>query len=179
MSTETTVLRIGHGTSRGRDTYGYPIVSLTDERTGARVRCMGGGYDMAGTVLADWAGATHGDRLLAALSDRGYYTWRDGGTGTEVTDGEGSLYGVYVYRDTAGAAYRVSIDGGCGVDSVWRALTAAGIRCERRTHDRRGNTTGWVVAVDTDDDTDHTYTLAELRNGTGFERGARFVQVAP
>lgn len=39
--------------SRGRDTYGYNIVTLR-ERGDVVARCNGGGYDMRGTVFADW-----------------------------------------------------------------------------------------------------------------------------
>lgn len=45
-------LTISTGTSRGRETHGYPIVRLRDSETGKLYRCMGGGYDMVGIVLA-------------------------------------------------------------------------------------------------------------------------------
>lgn len=50
-------------TSRGRDTYGYNIITLTDER-GVKYRCNGGGYDMLGTVTADALVALYGTRLM-------------------------------------------------------------------------------------------------------------------
>ena len=33
-----------YGTSRGRDTYGYNIVTLTSSAQGKKFRAMGGGY---------------------------------------------------------------------------------------------------------------------------------------
>ena len=42
-----------YGVSRGRDTYGYNMVTLSSN-TGKRFRAMGGGYDMHGQVLGDY-----------------------------------------------------------------------------------------------------------------------------
>ena len=149
MSTET-YLRIGHGTSRGRDTYGYNIVSLTDEMSWPtrRFRCMGGGYDMIGTVLAEWMTETHQDKLLP-LADRAYYV---SGTepGVTVSDDPDAFYGMWRYEYGNAvpiAPIRVALDGGCGVESIQRIIKAAGLALTR-THDKRGNTTGWLVAGD-------------------------------
>lgn len=146
-----TVLRLGYGTSRGRDTYGYTIVRLVDETAGRTFRCMGGGYDMVGTVLADWATATHQDRLVK-LADRAYYV-SGTGPGVTVNDGPDSLYGLwrYEYGDAVPIApVRVSIDGGSGLSSVERILTAAGIKLTRTfvaTGRNRGTTTGWIAEL--------------------------------
>lgn len=147
MSENTTYLRLGFGTSRGRDTYGYNIVRLTDETTGKTFRCMGGGYDMVGTVLADWAVATHQDRLRK-LHRKAAATVRPR-KGYQSHQGR-EFYGMAAYYDGSGKLERVSIDGACGVESVHRILKAAGLKLTRTyvpTGRNRGNTTGWIVEV--------------------------------
>lgn len=151
----TTVLRLGYGTSRGRDTYGYNIVSLTDETAGTRFRCMGGGYDMHGTVLADWAVATHQDRLRK-LAGKAYATVRPGkGYRTRADKRRRNYYGMAAYYDAAGHLERVSIDGACGVESVQRILRAAGLSLTRTYVPKgrnRGQTTGWIVELGEESD---------------------------
>ena len=58
-----------YGVSRGRDTYGYNIVTLTSSAQGKKFRCMGGGYDMHGQVLGEYVQycATQ-EQLRAAVS---------------------------------------------------------------------------------------------------------------
>ena len=150
MSAATTYLRLGYGTSRGRDTYGYNIVRLTDETAGTTFRCMGGGYDMIGTVLADWAEATHQDRLQK-LAGQAHATFRPGeGYKSHGEDTAGRFYGMRADYDESGALVRVSIDGACGQSSVERILTAAGIKLTRTwktTGRNRGETTGWLAEV--------------------------------
>lgn len=148
--TSPTYLRLSYGTSRGQYTYGYTIVRLTDESTGKTYRCMGGGYDMVGTVLADWATDVHQDRLLS-LADRAYYAYPAEGPVT-VSDAPGALYGMYRYAASADGVdpVRVSLDGGCGQSSIERILTAAGVKLTRTfkpSGRNRGETTGWIVGV--------------------------------
>jgi hypothetical protein len=133
-------LTISTGTSRGRDTYGYTIVRLRDSDTGKLYRCMGGGYDMVGTVLADWLTDVHQD-ALRTIRDRAYYI-SDTGRFAPSKNPE-ALYGMTKYTDG-----RVSIDGACGVESVRRIATAAGVKLRSfPTRDRR-NTGGWTVEED-------------------------------
>ncbi len=49
MEVSETYLAVRWSTSRGRDTYGYNICSVTDQATSKRYSCKGGGY---GTVRA-------------------------------------------------------------------------------------------------------------------------------
>ena len=165
----TRTLTISTGTSKGRDTYGYAIVRLRDSETGKLYRCMGGGYDMVGTVLAAWLTDTHQD-ALRPLAGQAFYTYGDGIPYTRAEDERTALYGMAHNVTTD----RVSIDGACGVESVRRIAKAAGVKLTSLPS-KRGETVGWVVGDDTDDR--RAYSLAELRNGTGFPRGARFVQV--
>ena len=53
-----TFLAFSRGESRGRDTYGYPIIRLTHSRTGQVFKCMGGGYCMIGTNLGSFLTST-------------------------------------------------------------------------------------------------------------------------
>jgi hypothetical protein len=103
---------------------------------------------MVGTVLADWAVATHQDRLVKLAGDA-YATVRPGeGYRTRGDDTRGTFYGMAAYYGESGELERVSIDGACGVESVLRILRAAGLELTRTYVPRgvnRGNTTGWVV----------------------------------
>lgn len=139
----TSVLRLSYGTSRGQYTDGYTLVRLTDETAGKTFRCMGGGYAMVGTVLADWAVATHQERLVK-LADRAYYVPGPDGR-TMVSEAPDTFYGMYRTPDGA-----VTVDGGCGQSSVERILKAAGLtltRTFKATGRNRGETTGWLVEV--------------------------------
>ena len=40
----TDTILFSYGVSRGRDTYGYYIVTLTSSAQGKKFRCMGGGW---------------------------------------------------------------------------------------------------------------------------------------
>lgn len=56
-------LEIKWGTSRGRDTYGYTTCVLRS--SGSKIAgCNGGGYDMRGTVVGDWATFALREELL-------------------------------------------------------------------------------------------------------------------
>ena len=112
-------LTINCGTSRGRDTYGYNIVSLLDTNTGRRYRCMGGGYDMQGTVLADWLTDTQQGKLLE-IRDQEHYGMTHLGTG-------------------------VMIDGACGLATVERIAAAAGIDVQEIRDPRNGRLIGFAA----------------------------------
>jgi hypothetical protein len=139
MTTRT--LTISTGTSRGHETYGYPIVRLRDSDTGKLYRCMGGGYDMVGTVLADWLTDVH-QEALAPLAPQAFYRY---GVSTPYvrSDNPDALYGMAWDIDTD----RVSIDGACGVESVRRIAEAAGVKLASLPS-KRGETVGWTVLDD-------------------------------
>lgn len=135
-------LTISTGTSRGRDTYGYAIVRLRDSDTGKFYRCNGGGYDMVGTVLADWLTDVHQDALRALGRGRAYY-FAD--TGRYVTNqSPDALYGMTWHSDG-----RVRLEGACGVESVRRIAEAAGVVL-RSLPSKHGETAGWLVVEDDD-----------------------------
>lgn len=129
-------LMISTGTSKGRDTYGYTIVRLRDSETGKLYRTMGGGYDMVGTVLADWLQDVHQDRLRE-IADRAYAAVEDGHYSTS-----GDLYGMTDNRD----AGLVTLDGACGVESIRRIAEAAGVELHH-IPSKSGRTEGWYADV--------------------------------
>lgn len=140
MSTMTTThtLKITHGESKARDTYGYPTVTLKDEQ-GRRFKCMGGGYDMFGTVLAEWLQAAYPDKA-ARLASRAYYTYTD----HSLMVNDRGLYGVY--HDTEKGTVR--IDGAVGQTTVERLAKEEFGLTIRAILNHRGHTTGWTVTED-------------------------------
>lgn len=145
---QSTYLRLSTGTSRGMNTDGYTIVRVRDTSTGKTYRCMGGGYDMVGTVIADWACDVHQSRLMSLAGDAhatvtpdGYRSRRDE---HHIPQG---LYGMAAHYDAAGELVRVSVDGACGLESVRRILSACGVTLTAADLDRRGNAGGYMVTV--------------------------------
>lgn len=134
-------LNLSWSTSKARDTYGYNIVRLDDEATGQRYKTCGGGYDMVGTVLADWLTATCQDELKAFCQANkralvgaygGYWKHPD-------------LYGMFVDMDKG----TVRLDGGCGESSIIRIAEAIGLKVEYKTEKKRGKgyeKTGFYVS---------------------------------
>lgn len=139
MNPKSDFLTLRYGTSRGRDTYGYNLVTATSTRTGRKYRTCGGGYDMAGTVLGDYLQDVAQDRLRAL---RDTVTLREyGGTGW-TCGADHALYGLTWAPDG-----RACLDGGCGLSSMERIATAVGIDLspvyDRST--RRCTLSGWMV----------------------------------
>lgn len=135
-----THLTLGWGISQARDTAGYNIRRLRDDSTGKRYRCNGGGYDMTGTVFADWLCDAYQDRLRA-IADQAHMTYGaepvdDGPLPRTVNDN--GLYGMYAYVDGS-----VRVDGACGMSSVVRIAEAAGLSVQRVY----GRTGGGEVAI--------------------------------
>jgi hypothetical protein len=132
-------LTLSWSTSRGRETYGYNVARLDDTSTDKRYRCMGGGYDMVGTVLADWLTDVYQKELQALAPRAGAWHSKAGGYRTN-PDRLNALYGLSINEDTGAA----SVDGACGVRSVERIAAAIGIDF-RATVNRRGHATGYQV----------------------------------
>lgn len=136
-------LTLSWSISRGRDTEGYNICRLDSRDTGTRYKCMGGGYDMIGTVFGDFLEAEHQIQLQAwthkqAMEDAGYVTK---GYKRLVNDHRG----VVIKPDGA-----VSLDGACGIESMLRIAEAIGLDVEREyitKGRRRGETIGWFISI--------------------------------
>ena len=134
-----TYLALSWSISRSRDTYGYNICRLDDTTTGKRYRCSGGGYDMTGTVLADWLTDVCQSELQALAPRAGAWYSKANGYRTN-PDRLNGLYGLSINEDTGTA----SINGACGVRSVEMIAAAIGIGF-RATVNRRGHATGYTV----------------------------------
>lgn len=128
-------LSISWSVSRGQDTYGYNICRLDSYNTGKRYRCIGGGYDMIGTVFGDWLEDEYQERLHKFFATQ------------EKTEGYSNVknfYGARIRDDGS-----VSLDGACGIDCMIRIAEAIGIEVEREYKSKgrnRGETTGWFVS---------------------------------
>lgn len=123
MTTNTNHLTISWSISKGRDTYGYNICRLDSYISGKRYRCMGGGYDMMGTVVGDFIQAEHQDKLQAHgnISD---------------------FYGARKREDGS-----ISLDGACGLECMLSIAAAIGLTF-KRLHNRKGHTVGYLVDSD-------------------------------
>ena len=95
MEVSETYLAVRWSTSRGRDTYGYNICSVTDQATSKRYSCNGGGYDMLGTSFGEWLTETY-QNALHEIGDRAHTTYNEIFDATRNDDG---LYGMYRYAD--------------------------------------------------------------------------------
>lgn len=132
-------LSLSWATSRGVDTYGYNIARLDSRNTGKRYRCMGGGYDMTGTVFGKWLMFEHQDKLQALVNTRA----------AELVDCGYQVAGYKKLPDLYGLNQKpdgsVTVDGACGINSMIRIAEACGfaVQCN---YNRKGHTTGWVVA---------------------------------
>ena len=134
--TIATTLHLKWSISRGRDTYGYNICTVTDEQTGKRYSCNGGGYDMTGTSFGNWLADVRQPQLKALAAEHGVSTEHRG----QVKD----FYGMY-QRESDGP---VTLDGACGLESMMRVAKAVGLDVERtyvKEGPKRGDTTGWVI----------------------------------
>ena len=137
MEVSETYLAVRWSTSRGRDTYGYNICSVTDQVTSKRYSCNGGGYDMLGTSFGEWLTETY-QNALHEIGDRAYVTYYDQDTDPNRYNDDG-LYGMYRYADG-----RISLDGACGIESMLKIAKALGIGVHA-TWDRKGHTTGYII----------------------------------
>ena len=147
------------GVSRGRDTYGYTIVTLTDPN-GKRFSTNGGGYDMLGTVTAEVINHYYQDRLLKIHRRAESYVlkkkWcsrralRDNGEGGKCIESTPNYkkhsYGVTAYYgDTMKDLKRVIIDGATGFSNVQGIAKRLGL--EVVTHYERGRRGSKLVGV--------------------------------
>jgi len=116
---------ISWGISRGMDTYGWNICRASSRQSGKVYRTCGGGYDMVGTVIADWFEAEHQNELLELVKSR-----QD-----QLTDAGYTVSGYKYINGLCGLVVRpdgsVSLDGGCGIESILRIINACGYDTQR------------------------------------------------
>ena len=129
-------LELSWSTSRGADTYGYNIARLDDSITGKRFRCMGGGYDMIGTVFGEWFQATYPEKLKALregawIEDCGF-----------AVPGYSKISGLYGLTFTPEG--EPQLDGACGMSSMQSIVEACGFDVQW-SGNRRGQTRAYYV----------------------------------
>lgn len=130
-------LPLSWSVSRGQETYGYNICRLDDTSTGKRYKCMGGGYDMVGTVIGDWLQGVYQERLKALVKANmdkvvGY------GTSNRTTIPD--YYGLFIRADGS-----VHLDGACGDDSMRKIASAIGV--ELKSVYKRSKRIGFLVSI--------------------------------
>lgn len=121
--------------SRGQDTYGYNICSLYVNGVKG-FSCNGGGYDMKGTVFANYLQEVYQDRLQALNSNDFYGMWfyKNNGTAVERVD-------TYKESNKKGAY----LDGGCGMDAMRKISKAIGLEMEYSNSLSDKNTTVYFI----------------------------------
>ncbi|QEG08729.1 hypothetical protein [Aeromonas phage 4L372XY] len=142
MKNQINHLVLSWSVSKGRDTYGYNICRLDDRNNGKRFRCIGGGYDMIGTVFGEWLQENYQEKLQEIKARSHYITDENGTVSNPRSD---SLYGMRWKTDNT-----VSLDGACGIESMIRIAEAIGLEVERdyiKKGKRRGETVGWYVQL--------------------------------
>ena len=142
MKNQINHLVLSWSVSKGRATYGYNICRLDDRNNGKRFLCMGGGYDMIGTVFGEWLQENYQEKLQE-IKARSHYITDENGTGSNPRSD--SLYGMRWKTDNT-----ISLDGACGIESMTRIAEAIGLEVERdyiKKGKRRGETVGWYVQL--------------------------------
>ena len=110
-------LEISRAVSRGADTCGYNICRLDDSVTQKRFECLGGGYDMIGTVVADWFESTYQNHLAKLSAENPNDDSRRGRLCAVP-----GFYGAFVNHETG----HVTLDGRCGIESIRTIIEACG-----------------------------------------------------
>lgn len=112
-----------YGVSKGRDTYGYNIVTMYVDGTKVTQTC-GGGYDMRGTVLGKYATEQYKELLKSLTANYGSMDTTKGFYGLNFYSKEHERHNTYHEGDN------VYIDGACGWSSVERILNEIGVTIE-------------------------------------------------
>lgn len=135
-------LALSWSTSRGQDTYGYNICRLDDTNAGKRYKTIGGGYDMVGTVVANWLQDVFQDELQAlalTIESKPYAT-----TGWLQFPG---FYGMFKKANGS-----VILDGACGLDAIRNIANAIGVQWRQIMNKRGREVIGYDVSpVDNND----------------------------
>lgn len=131
-------LSLKHSISKARDTYGYNIVTLTDTTTCKKYRTKGGGYDMIGTVFANWLKDNYSDELMD-LCVTGYCGATRNNETREYKRNVNGFYGITAYIDNKENVLSYGINGACGLDGIVRIAKHIGLIIESvYSLDRKG-----------------------------------------
>lgn len=123
---KTDALEFKRTTSRGVNTFGYGIVSLYVNGKKEFSTC-GGGYDMKGTVFADYIKRYHLPRLLDKKGNSGSLDDGTGYYGLGFFSPKGERHKEYKDGDS------IYLEGGCGFESIVRIAEACDITINRVT----------------------------------------------
>jgi len=137
----TVYYEIKWSVSKARDSYGYNICRLINKTTGAVYRTCGGGYDMIGTVVGDMLENECQERLQS-VRERAHSVYD--GRKVDHPHRPDSLYGMYDNMPSGKGG--VTLDGGCGLESMLRIAEAIGLDYQRvfiKTGKKRGETIGY------------------------------------
>lgn len=130
-------LSVKWSVSKAQDTYGYNICTVVNDDNGERFKCLGGGYDMLGTSLANFIEKEYQAELIAK-HDQAYAKYVDSKRLDDGTNKQG-FYGMTAHIKS-GECYKVSLDGACGINSIERIIKEVlGLTLERKyNYDRKG-----------------------------------------
>ena len=140
--------------SRGVNTYGYNIVTLLVDGY-RQAQCNGGGYDMQGTVFADWLTLKFNKEMQVLFTPE-IKDLKEGGKHREYETKEGKViycsteryYGVTIKLHTWSGDVYISLDGACGFSSMERIANAIGIKMQwNKISDRYKNHTYYTAVV--------------------------------
>ena len=133
-------LTVKWSTSRGRDTYGYNICKVIDNSSEGKVyKCIGGGYDMLGTSLAQWVQETYQTELMQN-AEKSYLHFNEFCIVEKFRKEGSGFYGMQAnYKKDIGLT-SITLDGGCGINSIERIIKEVlGLTLERiYNYDRKG-----------------------------------------
>ena len=136
-----TFLEFSRGTSRGNDTYGYPILRLTDTQTGNVYKCVGAGWNTFGDNVGSYLMTTlvNSPAALQALAT-GLYNYLQEGEGVpyglnlreaqSLKDNEGKFIARKVRK--AILEKKFYLDGGCGESCMFRISQMIGFKHKQR-----------------------------------------------
>jgi len=139
---KTTALSLSWSISKAEETYGYTMARLEDLSTGKKYRCVGGGYDMEGTVFADWLQDVYQKELLQIknrarsmgfVNDKGVWERFN-------NDNNLSFYGMLYDKTTE----KIKLDGGCGFESMVKIALALNLGLKAQLN-KKGHKTGFIV----------------------------------
>ena len=152
-------LAVNFGTSRGQDTYGYSIVTLTDGLTGEKCRAIGGGYDLIGTVFGEWLQhCLKTNTFLRQAFAKGvaqelkkYPDDRLYGLNMKTRKGKDGWVKAKLNREILNGDFH--LDGGCGCNLMEQFAKMCGLNVKSlyiRAETRRGTDKfiGWDITVD-------------------------------
>jgi len=137
----TRIMTIKWTTSTERETEGWNICTLYDG-TRKVARCIGGGYDMIGTVWGNYIAEEFAPRL-ALIQDRVWYRWINNQLQETHLFNPTALYGFSTDHDG-----KPVIDGACGIESVLQIAEAIGVH-PKFSHENEHGDQLWQMDVDT------------------------------